>query len=59
MEHTTIYSDDPHLPPLVLVRDDAQHEGFGVADDGAESRGAVDCLASLGGERYFVSQEIF
>ena len=49
MEHITItiYSDDPHLPPLVLVRDDAQHEGFGVADDGAESRGAVDCLASL------------
>ena len=47
MQHITIYSDDPHLPPLVLVRDDAQHEGFGVADDGAESRGAVDCLASL------------
>ena len=32
---------------LVLVSDDPQHEGFGVADDGPQGGAAVDCLTHL------------
>ena len=35
------------LPALVSVRHHAQHEGLGVADDGAQGGGAVHSLADL------------